>query len=325
MPDDSKPDTAVRSRSLPEQASRLVGLPVDLLTGQGVARNLVLIAHDGRSGHDLSAGARPTSWRRSSAGGARALIEPWNTAEIDARLVRRGAVRPSRSSTAALTRIATGDGRINAFTDVMAERALEEAAAVDAAPGQGAGAAGGRALSRSRTCSTSRAWPTARRLEDQRDGPKATRDALAGARDRGSRRHPARRPQHGRVRLRLHQRERPLRPLRTIRTIRPASAGGSSGGSVPRSPAAWCRWRWAATPTARSACRPRCAACSGSKPTYGRLPRRLLSLRGEPRPSGPVRPHRRATSPPAWDALQGYDPADPAQRSTARSSRRRRC
>ena len=35
-----------------------------------------------------------------------------------------------------------------------------------------------------------------------------------------------------------------------------------------RSPAAWCRWRSAPTPTARSACRPRCAAFSdSSRPT----------------------------------------------------------
>ena len=53
----------------------------------------------------------------------------------------------------------------------------------------------------------------ARRLEDQRRWPEGRARRLAGAQARGGRRDPGRRPQHGRVRLRLHRRERPLRPV----------------------------------------------------------------------------------------------------------------
>jgi hypothetical protein len=43
-------------------------------------------------------------------------------------------------------------------------------------------------------------------------------------------------------------------------------AGGSSGGSGAAVAAGQVPWRWARTPTARSACPRRCAACGGSSP-----------------------------------------------------------
>src|SRR4249920_3086232 len=48
--------------------------------------------------------------------------------------VRRGEVRPSELVDAALARIAATDGRINAFTAVLAERARARAAELDVLP-----------------------------------------------------------------------------------------------------------------------------------------------------------------------------------------------
>ncbi len=65
------------------------------------------------------------------------MIGPWTTAAETARLVRSGAVSAVEAAEAALARIEAGDGRLNAFTDVTADRALAEARAVDEARAAG--------------------------------------------------------------------------------------------------------------------------------------------------------------------------------------------
>ena len=109
------------------------------------------------------------------------------------------------------------------------------------------------------------------KIERERAAGRRTTPAVARleTRRRGARR----RAQHGRVRLRLHDRElarradaQPARPAAHRRRLvgRLGRRGRRRPGAAQRS---------APTPTARSACRRRCAASFGLKPTYGRLPR----------------------------------------------------
>jgi AtzE family amidohydrolase len=65
------------------------------------------------------------------------LIDPWTTAVETAALVGAGAVTAREVAEAALAGIAAGNPRLNAFTTVTADRALEEAAAIDAARARG--------------------------------------------------------------------------------------------------------------------------------------------------------------------------------------------
>ena len=125
------------------------------------------------------------------------------------------------------------------------------------------GAARGRAVRRQEPV-RHRRIADARRLQDQprsRAGDGRRDVDRASGSGRGS---PRRRAQHGRVRLRLHRRERPRRPVpqparsrahdrRIVRRI------GRRRGRRPRSDRAR-----DPTPTARFACRAPCADCSAS-------------------------------------------------------------
>ncbi len=156
---------------------------------------------------------------------------------------------------AALDRIARHNGALGAFTDVLAERALARAAADPAGPLAGVPFAvknlfdvaglptrAGSAINRSRPPATADA-PLIARLE-------AAGAILVGALNMGEYAYdftgenvhdgPSRNP-HDTARM----------------------SGGSSGGSGAAVAAGWCRWRWARTPTGRSACRRRCAASGG--------------------------------------------------------------
>ena len=84
-------------------------------------------------------------------------------------------------------------------------------------------------------------------------------DRAAGSGRRGARR----RAQHGRIRLRLHRRERARRPFAQSARYDAHDRRLVGRLAAARWPAAWCRWRSAPTPMARSACRRRCAAFSG--------------------------------------------------------------
>ena len=153
------------------------------------------------------------------------MIGPWTTAVETADLVRSGTVSALEVARAAVARIEAGNPRLNAFTEVLAERALGEARAVDEARAAGrelpplAGVpyavknlfdlAGISTLAGSRI---------------ERDTPPAARDAFLVERLACRRCRLPRRPQHGRVRLRLHDRERPLRAR--PQPARPRALGG---------------------------------------------------------------------------------------------------
>ena len=65
------------------------------------------------------------------------MIDPFSSGVAIATLIRNGEVSAATVVEAALARIAAEDGRLNSFTTVTAERALAEAAAVDAARARG--------------------------------------------------------------------------------------------------------------------------------------------------------------------------------------------
>ena len=128
---------------------------------------------------------------------------------------RDGSVSAVEVVEAALARIAERDRELNAFTDVTAERARSRRPSdIDnaRAEGRAVGPLAGRAV-RGQEPVRRRRPADARRLEDQpRHAARRARrhpDRAAGS----GRRDAGRRAQHGRIRLRLHRRERPRRRL----------------------------------------------------------------------------------------------------------------
>ena len=182
------------------------------------------------------------------------------TASEIARAVMSGKAKAVAVVEAALTRIETSEARINAFTDVLAERARPSAP-----PRSNSGLHRGPLVGvpfAVKNLFDIKGLPTRAGSKINLDGPKAARDGalvrkleaagaiLVGGLNMGEYAYdftgenahygPSRNP-HDPTRM----------------------TGGSSGGSGAAVARARCRWRWAPTPTARSACRPRCAACSG--------------------------------------------------------------
>ena len=137
------------------------------------------------------------------------MIGPWTTATETAALVRQGSITAVAATEAALGRIADGDGRLNAFTAVTAERALAEAAAIDAARASGADLpplAGAPYAVKNLFDLTGLTTVAGSKIE--RDRPAADGRRVPRRADAGGWRHLRRRPQHGRICLRLHDRER---------------------------------------------------------------------------------------------------------------------
>jgi aspartyl-tRNA(Asn)/glutamyl-tRNA(Gln) amidotransferase subunit A len=185
------------------------------------------------------------------------LSKAATAAEI-ARAVAGGKVKASAVIEAAFGRIEAAEPIVNAFTDIVAERARKRAAEIDA--GRHRGPLVGVPFAVKNLFDIA-GLPTRAGSKINVDGPKARRDGalvrqleaagaiLLGGLNMGEYAYdftgenahygPSRNP-HDPTRM----------------------TGGSSGGA-----AAWrrakCRSLWAPTPTARSACRPRCAGCSG--------------------------------------------------------------
>ena len=198
-------------------------------------------------------------------------LSPWASAAEIASAVGGGATTASAVAETTLARIAALNPELNAYTDVTAERALDEAARVDATHRQRrAHRAAGRGSLRGEEPLRRDRPAHPGRLEDQPRPPsfqsRRSPDRANVRRRRGA----GRRAQHGRIRLRLHRRERarrrlpqPARPRPDERRIVLRLRGGDRGRASRRS-------RSGPTPTARCGCPPRSAASSASsRPTGG--------------------------------------------------------
>ena len=138
------------------------------------------------------------------------MIGPWTTATETAALVRQGSITAVAATEAALGRIADGDGRLNAFTAVTAERALAEAAAIDAARASGADLpplAGAPYAVKNLFDLTGLTTVAGSKIERER--PAATADAYLVERMQAAGAVCVGALEHGRVRLWLHHRECP--------------------------------------------------------------------------------------------------------------------
>ena len=212
------------------------------------------------------------SLRRCSVLETAAIDFAWSTAPISPPPSRAGRTSASKIVEAALARIRARDPLLNSFTAVTEQRALARAQALDA------GARARRTRYRPlagvpfavKNLFDIAGLPTLAGSKINRDAPPANarRDADRAARSR--RRHPRRRAQHGRIRLRFHRREHPRRAVaqsarsrahdrRLVRRL------GRRGRRRARAARARLRHQ-RLDPRARL----RCAACSGSsRPTGG--------------------------------------------------------
>ena len=246
-----------------EQASRLVGTEVAAAFRPGVAANIALIARMADLVMGLPLAHRGRAGAGVRAGRARAMIDPWTSGVADRGAdPQRARCRPwrwprrrwpgSRPGRAAQQlhhghrRARPGRGRRRRCGACAWRRPA---------------AAGRRAL-----CGQEPVRPRGRdhrrRLEDRARQATRRRRCVPGRADARRRCGLRRCAQHGRIRLRLHHRERALRPL--PQPARPRAVGRRLVRRLR------CRRRrrpgaavaWAATPTARSGCRPACAASS---------------------------------------------------------------
>ena len=138
----------------------------------------------------------------------------WSHASEIAAAVADGTISASAVVDAALARIAKDDRVLNAFTAVVAARARAQAKAVDAARGgRPSTRAARRRAVRGQEPVRHRRAADAGRLQNQ-SRPRAGRPRCHLDRPSGSARRRARGcAQHGRIRLRLHRRERARRSL----------------------------------------------------------------------------------------------------------------
>ena len=241
------------------------------------------------------------------------MIGPWTEAVATAALVRARTVSAIEATEAALARIAAGDGPLNSFTTVTAERALAEAAAVDAAVAAGAVLPLAGAPYAVKNLFDLDGVVTTAGSKIERERPAAAADAFlvrrlqaAGAVCVGALNMDE--YAYGFTTENAHDGDC-HNPHDLTR-----SAGGSSGGSgaavagglVPLSLGS----------DTNGSIRVPASLCGifGLKPTYGRLSRGgsymfVASI-------DHLGPFARTVADLAasWDALQGYDPDDPAQR-----------
>ncbi|MFL5333283.1 MAG: AtzE family amidohydrolase [Geminicoccaceae bacterium] len=242
------------------------------------------------------------------------MIGPWTSAEETASLVRSGEMSAVEVAREALARIAAGDGSLNSFTTVTTERALAEAEAVDAARTKG------RALPplagvpyAVKNLFDLEGVVTVAGSKIEREKPPAGADAFlvqrmhaAGAVCVGA----LNMDEYAYGFTTENAHDGPCHNPHDLTRSAGGSSGGCgasvAGGLVPLSLGS----------DTNGSIRVPASLCGifGLKPTYGRLARTgsymfVTSL-------DHLGPFARTVGDlaAAWDALQGYDPADPAQR-----------
>lgn len=241
------------------------------------------------------------------------MIGPWTEAVATAALVRARTVSAVEATEAALARVAAGDGPLNSFTTVTGERALAEAAEVDAAVAAGAVLPLAGAPYAVKNLFDLDGVVTTAGSKIERERPAAAADAFLVRRLQAA----------GAVCVGALNMDEYAYGFTTENAHDgnchnphdlTRSAGGSSGGSgaavagglVPLSLGS----------DTNGSIRVPASLCGifGLKPTYGRLSRGgsymfVASI-------DHLGPFARSVADLAasWDALQGYDPADPAQR-----------
>ncbi len=180
------------------------------------------------------------------------------TATEIAGAVMSGKVKAAAVIDATLKRIEAAEPAVNAFTDVVADRARRRAAEIDAGLHRGPLLGVPFAV---KNLFDIAGLPTRAGSKINVDGPKAERDGAlvrkleaAGAILVGGL-NMASTPTTSPART-------PITAPRATRTIRRACRAVRPAARARRWRRAKCPWRWAPTPTARSVCRPRCAACS---------------------------------------------------------------
>lgn len=241
------------------------------------------------------------------------MIGPWTSAVATAALVRDGAVSAVEVAKAALARIEVGDRRLNSFTAVTAERALAEAAAVDTmlARGENLPLAGVPYAVKNLFDLTGVVTTAGSKIE--RDRPAATADAYlvgrlqaAGAVCVGA----LNMDEYAYGFTTENAHDGPCHNPHDLTRSAGGSSGGSgaavAGGLVPLSLGS----------DTNGSIRVPASLCGifGLKPTYGRLSRsRSYMFVASIDHLGPFA-RTTADLAASWDALQGYDPADPAQR-----------
>ena len=217
----------------------------------------------------------------------------WASASEIARAVADGERSALAVTEAALARIKSLNPKLNAFTDVIADRARAKARALDQAAreGQPLGALAGVPFAVKNLFDVEGLPTRAGSKINRSHAPgRARRDADRAA--GGGRRGAGRRAQHGRIRLRLHRRERPRRRLaqsarsdahdrRLVRRLR------RRGGGRPRAARARLRHQ-RLDPRAVVVLRHLRAQAD----LRAAVARAHVSVRREPRPSRPVRAHR---------------------------------
>ena len=170
-----------------------------------------------------------------------AVVSAWQLdAATLAQRVRDGSLSARVAVEQCLARIEKTDTRVNAFTALLAERALKRAGQIDKHTRRAELSLAGVPFAVKNLFDIS-GLPTLAGSKIERDAPPGRARRAAGAPPRGGRRDPRRRAQHGRVRLRLHDRKHPLR-ADTQPTRPDAACPEARRAARPRrSPRARCR------------------------------------------------------------------------------------
>ena len=242
------------------------------------------------------------------------MIGPWTTALEIATLVRSGGMSAVEVARATLERIATGDGRLNSFTTVTGERALAEAEAVDAARASGEPLPPLAGVPYAvKNLFDLRSVVTLAGSKIEREKPAAATDAVLVERMRAAGAVCVGALNMDEYAYGFTTENAHYGPCHNPHDLS-RSAGGSSGGCGAAVAGGLAPLSLGSDTNGSIRVPSSLCGIFGLKPTYGRLARTgsymfVASL-------DHLGPFARTVGDlaAAWDALQGYDPADPAQR-----------